>query len=62
MRLCISPSPNNPNNTDIHNNAGTTRSEVPELYRTGGRNEEYRFSREEAAQHLGLTSELPEEE
>jgi hypothetical protein len=35
---------------------------VPALYRNGGRDEEYRFSREEAAQHLHLRYELPEEE
>lgn len=35
---------------------------VPALYRNGGRDEEYRFSREEAAQHLHLHSELAEEE
>ena len=35
---------------------------VPELYRGGGRHEEYQATLEEAAQHLSLIYELPEEE
>ena len=35
---------------------------VPALYRGGGRDEEYRTSREEAARHLSLICRLPERE